>query len=358
LRRQRLGKLIVAFENLIEKRIIRDNGTPLVEGEKAFFFCNNELRKVISVVGDWNKWEQGVDVLKPILPRSSLYYLEKEFPIDARLSYRFQAKGEDSFNDPMNPHSLQEVFGNNTYLRMPGYVDPEYIEDPGADVPPGKLLKLQVKGNSHVTDREIHVYIPHGLRLRGKQHVLYIHDGAEAMTIGKFTNVLDNLYSHEPKSPKCIAVFVPPVDRHEEYMMNPKFAEWFADDLTRQIERHFKIRTDAHLRSVQGASLGGLCATYIGLRHSKKFGNIIAQSASFWMRDQEIVKLFAKCKPLPLRFYLHTGTINDALEGTREMLKTLQHKGYEVTYRETSESHNWANWSGKYAEIIRWSAQG
>jgi enterochelin esterase-like enzyme len=55
-----------------------------------------------------------------------------------------------------------------------------------------------------------------------------------------------------------------------------------------------------------------------------------------------------------LRWFLHTGNVHDAEEETRKMLTVLNLKGYDVTYRETSESHNWANWRGQYAEIIRW----
>ena len=239
---------------------------------------------------------------------------------------------------------------------MSGYKKPEYLEEPKRGIQRGKIIRLQAKGNSDVDSREIQIYIPLGLKLRGKQRVIFIHDGGESITIGKFTNVLDNLYYHEPHIPKSIVVFVPPIDRHVEYMMNPKFADWCANDLSTQVEKKLKIISEAKLRSVLGASLGGLCAAYTGLSHSEIFGNIIAQSPSFWMEDGEIVRLFAKNKLLPLRFYLHTGTINDALEGTTNMLKVLQQKGYDVTYRESSESHNWANWGGKYAEIIRWAA--
>jgi enterochelin esterase-like enzyme len=356
LRRQRTGKRIFAFENLIERRIIRDQGTPVIEGDTAYFFYQNAEKKKISIVGDWNNWKPGGDVFGPINPKSAFYYYKKEFPIDARLSYRLHTDGEDSFNDPLNPNSLQEVFGNNTYLKMPGYRAPEYLGEPKRRMPRGRIITLPCKGNSDVASREVQVYIPCDLKLRTKQRVIYIHDGAEAITIGKFNNVLDNLYYHESHIPKSIAVFVPPIDRHGEYMMNPKFSEWLANDLTKQVEQKLKIKSEATMRAMQGASLGGLCAAYTGLRHSDTFGNIIAQSPSFWINDGEITRLFAKNKLLPLRFYLHTGTINDALEGTRTMLKVLQQKGYETTYRETSESHNWANWSGKYAEIIRWAA--
>jgi enterochelin esterase-like enzyme len=352
--KQRIGRRIFAFENLIEKRIIRDGGTPIVEGNTAYFLFKNEEKKKISVVGDWNNWKPDTDLLAPINPRSSIFFCKKEFPIDSRLSYRFLAEGEESFNDPLNPNSLQEVFGNNTFLKMPAYVEPQYFEEPVREVSRGKIIQLSVKGNKDVADRKVQVYMPSDLRLRSKLRVMYVNDGAEAITIGKFRNVLDNLFYYEPHIQKTIVAFVPPVDRHVEYMFNPKFSEWFANDLTAQVEKKLKIKTEARLRAVQGASLGGLHAANIGLNHSDKFGNIIAQSPSFWIENGEIIKLFAKSKLLPLRFYLHTGTINDALEGTSEMLQALQQKGYAITYRQTNESHNWANWSGKYAEIIRW----
>src|SRR5205807_8886932 len=154
------------------------------------------------------------------------------------------------------------------------------------------------------------IYIPNGLKFKGEQRFLYVNDGEEAMRIGKFISVLDNLYFYEPHTPKVIVVFVPPVDRHAEYMMNSEFSKWFAQDLTRQVETKLKIKSNASIRAVQGSSLGGLLAAHIGLHHSDTFGNIIAQSSSFWIDDEKIIAQFAISKLLLLRFYLHTGTIN------------------------------------------------
>jgi enterochelin esterase family protein len=218
----------------------------------------------------------------------------------------------------------------------------------------GKVISFYIEGNASVASREVHAYIPYGVRLNGPMRVLYVNDGAEALTIGKFSNVLDNLYHYEPEVEKVVVIFVPPKDRHKEYMMNDSFTSWFANDLTKHAERTLGISSRANLRAVQGASLGGLLAAYIGLNHYNKFRNIIAQSPSFWVDDFQIVKDYAKSKKLPLRFFLHTGTINDGLEGGRKMLPILQDKGYNIEYRETNESHNWANWAGQYAEMIRW----
>jgi enterochelin esterase-like enzyme len=337
--------------------IIKRTGTPVIDGDAAHFFYQSGSGLSVSAIGDWNRWQRDIDMLVPINPKSSLQYFSKTFPIDARLSYRLAIADGDSINDPLNPRTLQEVFGNNTFLQMPAYAGVEYWNEPSKDIARGELIEFAVKGNRSVLDRLVQLYLPADLVLKGKQRFLYVNDGAEAITVGKFTNVLDNLYHNEPNVVKTIVVFTPPVERHTEYMMSKQFSNWFSNELIRQVERKLKVTSSPDLRSVQGASLGGLLALYTGLTHYKKFRNIIAQSPSVWVDDALIAVQFAKAKVLPIRLYLQTGTINDAEEGSRRLLRILQAKGYDVTYRETNESHNWANWAGKYAEMLRWIGQ-
>lgn len=355
-RRQRTKKSVFAHEMLIEKRIIQSGGTPVIEGDTAYFFYWNNSEEVVSVIGDWNGWKQGDDMLSKLHPSSPVYYLKKTFPIDARLSYRFLSEDRGTFNDPANPHSFQEVFGNNTYLRMPGYEEPKYLQSPSRSVPRGELRSVEIKSSARNDNfsRKVSVYIPNGMRLKGKVRFLYVHDGEQAIAIGRFVDILDNLYHYEPKTLKVIVVFVPPVDRHGEYMMNPKFARWCARTLAPQVEKFLKVSSSSELRAVSGSSLGGLAAAYTALMHPNVFGNVAAQSSSFWFDEKAIVKGYASKKTLPIRFFIQTGTINDALVGTRAMLEVLQQKGYEVNYRESSESHNWANWAGQYDAMIRW----
>jgi enterochelin esterase-like enzyme len=353
LARERNSKRIARLEAEILLRIKR-KGAPLIDEDWAHFFFQSKEKIEISVVGDWNKWKPGRDMMHKVSPRSSLYYFTRQFPIDARLSYRFLTNSTGSFNDPLNPHIMQEVFGANTYVRMPGCRAIPYGKKPGRNVLRGKITELEVSGTENVASRIVQIYVPHGLRLGGKKRFLYVNDGAEAITVGKFTDILDNLFHNEPNTQRVIVVFVPPVARHDEYQMSQAFAAWFATDLTRAVERKLRTRSEAKLRAVQGASLGGLFAMYLGLQHYKKFRNIAAQSPSFWKDDLAIVKRIARERRRDLRIYLQTGTINDAQAESRAMLRVLQEKEYPVVYRESSESHNWANWSARYADIVRW----
>jgi enterochelin esterase-like enzyme len=346
-------RLVRQIENAILQRIKR-KGAPLVDEDWAHFFYQSKENIDICLVGDWNKWKPGQDKMQRINRHSSLYYFTIQFPIDARLPYRFRINSQEPTLDPLNPNIQVGVFGANTYVRMPGCRAIPYGKPPKKGVPRGKLIELEVKGNEHVASRTVQIYVPHGLPLGGKKRFLYVNDGAEAITVGKFTDILDNLFHNEPNTQRVITVFVPPVARHDEYDMSPSFAKWFATDLTRAVERKLRTRSEAKLRAVQGASLGGLFAMYLGLSHYKKFRNIAAQSPSFWRADHAIIKAVAKERRRDLRIYLQTGTINDAQAESRAMLRVLQEKEYPIVYRETNESHNWANWSARYADIVRW----
>ena len=85
-------------------------------------------------------------------------------------------------------------------------------------------------------------------------------------------------------------------------------------------------------------------------------GLIRLGAPSFWVDDRLIIRDFSQKRRLPIRFFLHTGTIHDALAETEAMREVLLNKGYAVTYIKTQESHNWANWSVRYEEILRWLA--
>jgi hypothetical protein len=88
------------------------------------------------------------------------------------------------------------------------------------------------------------------------------------------------------------------------------------------VRQRYNVTSDPARTVVGGFSLGGLTATFLGLRHSTIFGNVLAQSGSFWWaQDQKaddavdathesnwIAKQFSTTPKLPIRFYLDAGT--------------------------------------------------
>jgi len=340
------------------QKLLKERGAPIILGDEVYFFLKVENAHSIAIVGDWNEWDTAADKLERLNPSSDYYFIKKQFPITARFAYRFLINGEQSINDPLNHFVEQEVFGANTVVRMPGYSTPEY-EESDSSIAEGRLRDIVISNDSKGNfGRMVKVYIPRNVRRYSNLPILYIHDGVEVRTVGKFITILDNLYHYEPYTKPCAFVFVPPAERNKEYMLNAAFARWFALTLVPEVEHALRIKAEATRRGVTGASLGGLLSAQLGYLFPKLFGHLAVQSPSFWVNNEQMIKLIKKVKPLNLRWYLHTGTVGDALTETRKMLTVLQEKNYEVTYRETQESHNWANWRGKYAEIVRWFIAG
>jgi enterochelin esterase-like enzyme len=336
------------------RKIIQRDSCPVIRGDEAHFFFESETDEHIRIVGDWGRWKPSDKLTRPHA-RSRFYHAKKKFPVDARLAYRFLIDSQHSILDPLNPYSEQEVFGTNSVLRMPAYHSEPYAVELNDDIPRGKLREVGVPHTSEDSDnftRTVQIYFPAHAKGLTKLPILYVHDGLETVVVGKFLQILDNLFFNEPRLPRCIVVFVPPRERDKEYMLNDAFAEWFAKSLVPYVEARFRLKPI--YRGVAGASLGGLLSAYLGYRYSKVFNKIALQSPALWVQDDKIIQLY-KDNPLRrLQFFLHTGTINDGEDDARAMLKVLQSKGYPTLYKETSESHNWGTWRGSYAEIVRW----
>lgn len=329
--------------------------TPVIRGDVAHFFLVHDADKV-SLVGDWNGWNHKADLMERINPHSELWYKKLTLPMDGRFAYRLVIDDKETINDPANPYIEREVFGANTVVRMPAYRADRYASLSDEDIPRGRLREFIVPNGYRNQEfaRPVRVYTPHNVKRYAALPILYVHDGGEVVSVGKVTTILDNLYHYEPLTPQCVVVLIPPVERNTEYMLNAHYANWIAQTLVPFVEKKLGVRAVAERRGTVGASLGGLLSAQLGFLHPRIFGNIAVQSPSFWFQNETMIKHYAKIKLLPLRWYIHTGTVHDAEVESRKMLALLSEKGYDVTYRETSESHNWANWKNKYAEIIRW----
>ena len=331
-------------EQLLRGLIAR-SGSPVIRAEIAHFFA--EASDAPSLTGDWNNWKP-TDTLVRLSEASSFYHTKKKFAIDARLAYRMIVSGE-SILDPLNPNREVEVFGTNSVLKMPAYRDEPLAIDPVKNIRRTKLIEIDVPGSGKILPRRV---VVHKAGKNAGDRVLYVHDGAQTIEVGKFVNILDNLYHTEPKLPRCAVVFVSPVQRDQEYMLNEDFTKYFAKTLVPFVEAKLKIAPK--YRGTSGSSLGGLLSAHIGMRYPRVFTRITMQSPALWVAKGKMIREYALAKKLSLDFYLHTGRINDAQADSRTFLRVLQEKGYAVRYHETNESHNWGTWRGSYADIVRW----
>ncbi|MDH3493731.1 MAG: alpha/beta hydrolase-fold protein, partial [Acidobacteriota bacterium] len=100
-----------------------------------------------------------------------------------------------------------------------------------------------------------------------------------------------------------------------------------------------------------GASLGGITSIWTALKHPSVFGRVGAQSASFWVDDERVVKALEKldADERPFALYLDDGLFEGTAD-SREVVDLLKKKGYPVNYTEGATGHNWTSWRDRLAD--------
>ncbi len=324
---------------------------PLVEGDSTvhFLFRGNAHR--ITIPGDANNWNPaGFPMTR--LPGTDLWYYTAVFPSDARLDYKFVLNDTCWILDPLNPRIIQGGFGPNSELRMPGYVSSPEIEY-YPDIPHGEMGDTVFYSANLRNFRTVKIYLPPGYRSSADSFgVILFHDGLEYLNLAKAKNVLDYLIWKNRIQP-LIAVFVPPVNRQEEYAGSLKsaFAAFMVEELMPYVDSHYRTSKNPSRRATIGASNGGNIALYLGLHHPDVFGKIAAQSSNVQV---PIFTGFLNGPKLNLQFYLDVGRydIPELIPLVQNLHQLLTSRGYLCRYRVFNEGHSWGNWRAHLDQVL------
>ncbi|NNE71245.1 MAG: hypothetical protein HKN29_12895, partial [Rhodothermales bacterium] len=225
----------------------------------------------LGVAGDFNGWNPSNGPASR-LGSSDVWIRRESFPADARLDYKFVRNGSQWILDARNPFRQRGGFGDNSEIRMPEYVPSPWVTRVAGRAN-GSYSNSQTLASAAlgyaVTYR---VYTPPGYESGAIQNhpVLYVTDGheyADDLT-GSLRIVLDNLIA-EGRIDPVIAVFIDPRVggsnlRASQYVENPYFASFVADELVPVIDQEYRTNPAADARAILGTSLGGLNAAYFG----------------------------------------------------------------------------------------------
>lgn len=327
---------------LVDSFLSANPALPLYEFNAAHFIYRGTATRV-NVPGDANGWDANAFAMTK-LSTTNLWYHSRTFESDARLDYKFVVNGSNWILDPRNPHQVSGGFGPNSELRMPDYAPPPEIQF-YAGIPHGSLRDTSFFSINLNNSRTIRVYTPPDYAASSERYpVVLFHDGLEFISLAQANNVIDYLISQNRIAP-IIAVFVPPVNRREEYATNllHPFTAFIANELMPWIDRRYRTRTDPASRVVLGSSDGGNISLWLGYAHPEIFGNVAALSSNV---ESYIATGFQNSPKLNLKFYLDMGTYDIAVLITRmnNFLPILQAKGYVYQYLEFHEGHSWGNW--------------
>src|SRR5438552_10175519 len=165
-------------------------------------------------------------------------------------------------------------------------------------------------------------------------------------------------------------------DRGRELSCSSAYADFLAQEIVPWARANYHATDRPEQTIIGGASLGGLQAAFVGLKHPEVFDNVLSQSGAFpWKPDGEkeyewLNRQFAASPRLPLRFSFEAGLLEGTwwwrslvphspngppvidptlLAANLNLIDTLQSKGYSVHYTEFNGNHGLLNWRGTLA---------
>ncbi|MCM1991605.1 alpha/beta hydrolase-fold protein [Oceanirhabdus seepicola] len=308
---------------------------------------------------------------------TNLWYISCKIRNDIRLQYSF------SINDPLDDNwdkRFEQIIHdklNKTFLLIEDDEEDEneilsYVVMPNAEehvwvkeianIPKGDINKYNYKSEKLEEELELSIYTPHGYAESNKPYkFLVLTDGWVYINVLSAKSVLDNLIA-DKKIPPIVVLFVDCTDsRDEDLSCNDAFTDIIVGGLLPWFRGNYNISSEAKDGVIGGLSLGGLTASYVGLKHSETFGNVLSQSGSYWYKPHEceepksacwISGEFKKTEKLPLKFYLSVGVLEEKEDmiGVNKILRdVLRLKGYEVEYEEFKGGHDYLCWGENLA---------
>ena len=341
-------------------RVTAHGQVPFTDGTTAAFLHRGAAGSV-AARGDHNAWgSAGAGPLARV-GLSDVWRRVETLPADARVDYKLVVDGDWRL-DPHNPHQQWGGFGPNSELRMPAWApSPETVraDDVPAGTFGGPLLFESARLGYAVRYR---LWTPAGYEadptLAGLP-VLFVTDGHEYADdrLGAALPVLDNLVAEGRIDPPLV-VFVDPRDpvtgenrRQEQYLQNPDFAAFIADELAPALDAAYRTAGTAESRGILGTSFGGVCALYFAAARPDAFGRVGTMSPALWAAPELYDALAAS--PAEQAHFLSTGTLFDGQDNTRAMRSVLDGvPTFDLTYTERSEGHSWGQWRALMAPML------
>jgi enterochelin esterase family protein len=353
-----LGPLFRAFVERVnsvpnnEKQAIIDsfmNATtsfPFIEENHIVYYIYQGTTGSVTVPGDANGWNQNAFPMTQ-LNGTIFWYREAVFESDARLDYKFVINGSNWILDPLNPNQVSGGFGPNSELAMPNYEQPtEIIYYP--NIPHGTIHTFPFTSSILTNTRTVKVYTPPGYDLHPNYNypVMLFHDGLEYIHLGSADNIIDYLISENRMNP-IIAVFVPPVNRDDEYAFNQtqQFEHFIVNELMPYIDSTYRTLPEPEYRAMAGLSFGGLITTQICYNNPESFGLSAPYSPSYWVKNRQVFNSVLNGLKENIVWYLDWGTYESGITTNARLFKDgLTNNGYDLVWNQWHEGHSWGSW--------------
>ena len=230
-------------------------------------------------------------------------------------------------------------------------------------MPKGLVQSAPISSRILENERQVSVYTPPGdLPDGGPYPLVVLLDGFDFHRIVDAPTIVDNLVAAHRIRPPVVAMVenATQLSRFTEYMCNPSFADFLADELLPWLRaRHDGVAAGASSVVIGGVSAGGLAAAHTAWSRPDAFGAALSMSGAFPYapigdsEDEWLTRQIAAADRRAVRWWMNVGVLERHPEaeeqvtmvGSNRHLRTvLVAKGYDTRYTEYSGGHEWLNW--------------
>lgn len=274
----------------------------------------------------------------------------------ARLEYLFEVRAvgrEESelILDPGNPREVPGAFGPHSWLPLPGYSPPGWLERPSA----AHVREALSVPDTPAGEVQIEIWSPADAAGDEALPLLLSHDGAEMDAWGGLTQYVGALV-RTGELPRMRVALLAPGPRNQRYAANPDYADALVNHVLPALAvDHPTDRPPVLI----GQSLGGLAALHAEWNHPGTFGGIASQSGSFftpeldqqmssferWTEITDFVqRVLEEEPPSHPAISITCGTAEENLANNRLLAQRLQGHGLEVAWGDVADGHSYTTW--------------
>jgi len=336
-------------QGLVDSMLADITSVPLVYDSIVVFIYTGSCSKV-SLPGDFNGWDPQAEPLKN-LDGTSLWYLQKVFPLDARLEYKFFLDGKNWILDPRNPLRSRGGFGENSELRMPAYKPP--VEVAYRDtIPHGRIVSESIFSKVTGKARKVMVYLP-AMFDKGKPDypLLIVHDGSDYIRFANMNNILDYII-YKGMVPQIVTVFVEPVSRNSEYIgHNVKdYTEFIVKELIPYLKGKYQVSTDNV--ATLGSSAGANISLWLLINYPEVFTSFALFSP---YASESVIDNLSSIDCAEKRLFIIHGSydhIDEINSSVNSLIRIFSEKGCKFIYHSYNEGHNYGFWRAHIDEAL------
>lgn len=252
--------------------------------------------------------------------------------------------------DPTNPRRLAGVFGDHSWLPMPGYAEPSWLDAPRIN---GQAQPCEFDTvDGPVTGA---LWAPADAWRGSELPLLISHDGTQMAHYGRLTEFVATAIATGQLPPLRVLLLDPGPHRHVRYAANPRYAKALVTEILPGVADRIAV---AGKPVLMGQSLGALAALYAARRYPGTFAGLFLQSGSFftpafdpqeagyshWAEVTGFTStLYCTDPPEPIPASIVCGSQEENLGNNRALAGHLATR-QPVEWGEIPDGHTWTTW--------------